>query len=195
MMKRDEVGLDDEATGLERAVFGNICRERIDAWLVSHVRARLSAEVSAVLFRSGRVGAVYGLPVIVREVSAAPPNWHACISDGTGAQEQAHGRRKVAPEQKPRKYCLEKGRYSVLPPRESVNPTGVSDIAGYDRLVATWRVSPWRFPRLILCPGGFGADRSTSRGTALRGACSTLLTTLSKRDTSNRSEFEPVTDE
>ena len=32
MMKRDEVGLDDEATGLERAVFGNICRERIDVW-------------------------------------------------------------------------------------------------------------------------------------------------------------------
>ena len=51
----------DETTGLERAVFGDICRDQIDAWLVSHVRARLSAEVSGVLFRSGRVGAVYGL--------------------------------------------------------------------------------------------------------------------------------------
>jgi hypothetical protein len=53
--------LDDEATGLERAIFGDISREQIDAWLVSHVRARLSAEVSTVFVRSGRVGAVYGL--------------------------------------------------------------------------------------------------------------------------------------
>ncbi len=60
-MKRDEAGLDDQATGLERAVFGDISRGQIDAWLISHVRARLSAEVSTVLFRSGRIGAVYGL--------------------------------------------------------------------------------------------------------------------------------------
>jgi hypothetical protein len=42
-------------------------------------------------------------------------------------------------------------------------------IADYDRLVAAWRVAPWRLPRVILCAGGFGADRSTSPGTALRG--------------------------
>jgi hypothetical protein len=59
--KRDEAALDDEATGLERAVFGNINRQQIDAWLISHVRTRLSAEVSTVLFRSGQIGAVYGL--------------------------------------------------------------------------------------------------------------------------------------
>ena len=35
--------------------------------------------------------------------------------------------------------------------------------------LAAWRVSPWRLPRVILCAGGFGADRSTSPGTALRG--------------------------
>lgn len=50
-----------EATGLERAVFGDLGGDQIDAWLTSHVRARLSAEVSEVLFRSGRIGAVYGL--------------------------------------------------------------------------------------------------------------------------------------
>ncbi len=61
MVKRCEAKLDDEATGLEQAVFGDISREQIDAWLISHVRARLSADVSSVLFRSGRVGAVYGL--------------------------------------------------------------------------------------------------------------------------------------
>jgi hypothetical protein len=78
--------LDDAATGLERAVFGDIGREQIDVWLASHVWARLSAEVSTVLFRSGRVGAVYGLqlsdghdvvvkvhrkPVVLEHLSAA----------------------------------------------------------------------------------------------------------------------------
>jgi hypothetical protein len=50
-----------EASGLERAVFGYLTRDQVDSWLNSHVRARLSAEVSEVLFRSGRIGAVYGL--------------------------------------------------------------------------------------------------------------------------------------
>ena len=78
--------MDEAATGLERAVFGDVSREQIDVWLASHVWERLSAEMSTVLFRSGRVGAVYGLqlsdghhvvvkvhrkPVVLEHLSAA----------------------------------------------------------------------------------------------------------------------------
>jgi hypothetical protein len=54
--------VDEElVTGVERSVFGGCSRERIDAWLVTHVQARLSTGVASVAFRSGRVSAVYGL--------------------------------------------------------------------------------------------------------------------------------------
>jgi len=42
-------------------MIGTADRDRIDAWLVEQLRRRRSAEVSAVLLRSGRVAAVYGL--------------------------------------------------------------------------------------------------------------------------------------
>jgi hypothetical protein len=47
--------------GIERAVFGDVAQAAVDAWLAEHVRERLSATVEAVLFRSGRLAAVYGL--------------------------------------------------------------------------------------------------------------------------------------
>lgn len=47
--------------GLEHAVFGPINRDEVDAWLVAHIKARLSLGVARVLFRSGRLAPVYGL--------------------------------------------------------------------------------------------------------------------------------------
>ena len=53
--------MDDEATsGIERAVFGAVARGDIDAWLRRHLRARLGGDLSHIMFRSGRVAAVYG---------------------------------------------------------------------------------------------------------------------------------------
>lgn len=49
------------ASGLERAVFGDVGVGDIDDWLHRHVTGRLGAGVDRVLFRAGRVGAVYGL--------------------------------------------------------------------------------------------------------------------------------------
>ncbi len=45
---------------VERAVFGPIGRDDIDTWVGKHVRARFGVAVSALVFRSGRVAAVYG---------------------------------------------------------------------------------------------------------------------------------------
>ena len=42
-------------------MFGTAHRDRIDAWLDEHLHRRRSGGVSTVLFRSGRVAAVYGL--------------------------------------------------------------------------------------------------------------------------------------
>ena len=47
--------------GIERAVFGPVSADDVTAWLDRHVSQRLSARVSTVLFRTGRVSAVYGL--------------------------------------------------------------------------------------------------------------------------------------
>jgi Ser/Thr protein kinase RdoA (MazF antagonist) len=53
--------MDDElASGIERAVFGAIGRDNIDGWLSRHLRARLSVDLSQIVFRSGRIAAVYG---------------------------------------------------------------------------------------------------------------------------------------
>jgi Phosphotransferase enzyme family len=46
---------------VERAVFGEVSRPEIRAWLDRHLWTRLSARVSEVVFRSGRVSSVYGL--------------------------------------------------------------------------------------------------------------------------------------
>jgi len=52
------------ASGLEQAVFGWTDAEQVDDWLDRHVRERLGLGVDRVLFRSGRVGAVYGLRLL-----------------------------------------------------------------------------------------------------------------------------------
>jgi hypothetical protein len=51
---------DEVASGIERAVFGAVGRGDIDAWLRRQLRARLGGDLSQILFRSGRIGAVYG---------------------------------------------------------------------------------------------------------------------------------------
>jgi Ser/Thr protein kinase RdoA (MazF antagonist) len=51
----------DERSGLERVFFGGARAAEVDAWLAELVRERLSAEVAAIAFRSGRIDAVYGL--------------------------------------------------------------------------------------------------------------------------------------
>lgn len=48
-------------TGTERAVFGDLTVREIDDWLDRHVTGRLGSGLDRVLFRAGRVGAVYGL--------------------------------------------------------------------------------------------------------------------------------------
>jgi Phosphotransferase enzyme family len=53
--------VDDQlVSGIERAVFGAVGRETVDGWLGRHLRARLGVDLSQVVFRSGRVAAVYG---------------------------------------------------------------------------------------------------------------------------------------
>ncbi len=52
------------ASGLEQAVFGWTDAQQIDDWLDRHIRERLGRGVDRVLFRSGRVGAVYGLRLL-----------------------------------------------------------------------------------------------------------------------------------
>jgi hypothetical protein len=65
-----------QVTGIERAVFGAVTADDVTAWLDRHVTRRLSARVSQVLFRTGRVSAVYGLR----------------LSDGTGVVAKVYGR-------------------------------------------------------------------------------------------------------
>lgn len=48
-------------SNIERAVFGDVDRRFVDDWLNRQVLARLAVEVRAVLFRTGRLAAVYGL--------------------------------------------------------------------------------------------------------------------------------------
>lgn len=47
-------------SGIERAVFGAVGRDDIDAWLSRHLQARLGGDLAHILFRSGRIAAVYG---------------------------------------------------------------------------------------------------------------------------------------
>ena len=51
---------DELASGIERAVFGAVGRDDIDAWLSRHLCARLGGDLAQILFRSGRIAAVYG---------------------------------------------------------------------------------------------------------------------------------------
>jgi hypothetical protein len=51
---------DELASGIERAVFGAVGRDKIDAWLRRHLRSRVGIELSQIAFRSGRIAAVYG---------------------------------------------------------------------------------------------------------------------------------------
>jgi hypothetical protein len=47
--------------GIERAIFGRATADEVTAWLDQHVRHRLSLGVQTILFRAGRLTAVYGL--------------------------------------------------------------------------------------------------------------------------------------
>jgi hypothetical protein len=59
--KRSSAGIDEQRTsGIERAVFGAVARDDIDAWLSRHLRTRLGGDLTHILFRSGRIAAVYG---------------------------------------------------------------------------------------------------------------------------------------
>jgi Ser/Thr protein kinase RdoA (MazF antagonist) len=48
-------------SGVERVFFGTGSRQDIDGWVTGVVRDRLGSEVCRILFRSGRLDAVYGL--------------------------------------------------------------------------------------------------------------------------------------
>ncbi len=50
----------ESPSGIETAVFGTTDRAGIDGWLRRHLRERLDGELTRVLFRAGRVSAVYG---------------------------------------------------------------------------------------------------------------------------------------
>src|SRR5206468_3473006 len=50
-----------ELSGLERAFFGSVRGADVDAWLAETLRERLAVDVAQVVFRSGRIDAVYGL--------------------------------------------------------------------------------------------------------------------------------------
>src|SRR6202521_2235954 len=69
--------MDDElASGIEQAVFGAVGRDNIDGWLSRHLRARLGIDLSRIVFRSGRIDAVYG----------------AALSDGRQVAVKVHRR-------------------------------------------------------------------------------------------------------
>jgi Phosphotransferase enzyme family len=52
---------DEQASGIERALFGAADRGTIDGWLSRHLRARLGVNPAHIVFRSGRIAAVYGV--------------------------------------------------------------------------------------------------------------------------------------
>ena len=51
---------EDIVEGIERATFGPVPRRQVDAWLDRHLRTQLASALEDVLFRSGRVSAVFG---------------------------------------------------------------------------------------------------------------------------------------
>jgi hypothetical protein len=51
----------DELSGLERAIFGPVRAAEVNGWLAETLRERLAADVAEIVFRSGRIDAVYGL--------------------------------------------------------------------------------------------------------------------------------------
>ena len=58
-------GQDDEGTsGIERVLFGAVGRDNINDWLSKHLRTRLGSDLAQVVFRSGRLAAVYGAALI-----------------------------------------------------------------------------------------------------------------------------------
>ena len=50
-----------ELSGVERAFFGSAGVADVDAWLVEAVQERLAVDAVEIVFRSGRIDAVYGL--------------------------------------------------------------------------------------------------------------------------------------
>jgi hypothetical protein len=67
---------EEHTSGIERAVFGAVGRDDIDAWLSRHLRARLGGVLTHVILRSGRIAAVYG----------------AALSDGRQVAVKVHRR-------------------------------------------------------------------------------------------------------
>jgi Phosphotransferase enzyme family len=65
---------DQLVSGIQRAVFGEVTEDDVTAWLDRHLRRRLGMGVQQVLFRAGRLAAVYGLR----------------LSDGTEVVAKAH---------------------------------------------------------------------------------------------------------
>jgi Ser/Thr protein kinase RdoA (MazF antagonist) len=51
----------EELSGIERAFFGSVSVAALDDWLAATARERLGVDVAEILFRSGRIDAVYGL--------------------------------------------------------------------------------------------------------------------------------------
>jgi len=52
---------DERTSGIEGAEFGTFGRDKIDGWLSKYLRLRLGSDLSEILFRSGRIAAVYGV--------------------------------------------------------------------------------------------------------------------------------------
>src|SRR3954454_5023471 len=51
----------EELSGVERAFFGSVRVADVDAWVAATGRERLTVDVAEIVFRSGRIDAVYGL--------------------------------------------------------------------------------------------------------------------------------------
>jgi hypothetical protein len=57
----EDVGLVSAVTGVEAAVIGPLSREDVDAWVFRALELLVGERVREVLFRSGRIDAVYGM--------------------------------------------------------------------------------------------------------------------------------------
>lgn len=100
---------DELASGIERAVFGAVGRDDIDAWLSRHLHVRLGGDLAHIIFRSGRIAAVYG----------------AVLHDGRQVAVKVHRRvadlaysalRRPANAGSPRSATHARSRWTVRPP-------------------------------------------------------------------------------
>lgn len=78
--------------GIERAIFGDVAQAEVDDWLDRLVSTRLSANLGEVIFRRGRVSAVFGLGLddarrVVVKVHRGQPV-HASLTAAAGSQRR-----------------------------------------------------------------------------------------------------------